>query len=116
FLLGSGADIHAINRLRQACSLIKGGRLASRLSGRQTWVLAISDVEGDDPAIIGSGPLSPVDSMPVAPEELPPALRKLRVTTAPLRPGDAAFRSIHYSIIASNDKALNAAALRAQAL
>lgn len=116
YLLGSGMDIHAINRLRQACSLIKGGRLASRLAGRKAEVLAISDVEGDDPAIIGSGLLTPSRSMPVAEAELPPALRQLRVTTPQPRPGDPAFQGISYDIIASNAMALKAAAECAQSL
>jgi hydroxypyruvate reductase len=116
YLLGSGMDIHAINRLRQACSLIKGGRLASRLTGRQARVLAISDVEGDDPAVIGSGLLTPSRTMPVAAVELPAALRQLWVATPLPRAGDPAFATIRYEIIASNGKALEAAAGRAQAL
>lgn len=116
YLLGSGMDIHAINRLRQACSLIKGGRLASRLTGRQALVLAISDVEGDDPAVIGSGPLTPSRTMPVAAVELPAALRQLWVTTPLPRVGDSAFETIRYEIIASNGKALEAAARRARSL
>lgn len=116
YLLGSGLDIHAINRLRQSCSLIKAGRLASWLAGRSTRVLAISDVEGDDPAIIGSGPLTPSRSMPATAAELPAALRQLWVSDPLPRPGDPVFQSIHYDIIATNSTALEAVAREADTL
>lgn len=54
-LLASGKDIHAINAERRKISRIKGGGLLSHFSGRQVDVLAISDVPGDDIAVIGSG-------------------------------------------------------------
>ncbi|HEX5512868.1 MAG TPA: DUF4147 domain-containing protein [Gammaproteobacteria bacterium] len=113
YLLGSGLDIHAVNRLRQACSLIKGGRLARRLDGRRALVLLISDVEGDDPAVIGSGPLTASRTAPVAAAELPPELRPL-LTTEPAPPlGDPVFENIRLEIVASNAQALAAAAERA---
>lgn len=116
YLLGSGLDIHAINRLRQACSLIKGGRLAYSLDGRRALVLLISDVEGDDPAVIGSGPLTPSRTAPVAAAELPQELRPL-LTTEPAPPfGDPVFQSIRLEIVASNAQALAAAAERAREL
>jgi hydroxypyruvate reductase len=59
WLLASGLPIDAMNRVRKAVSLIKGGALLQRLAGRPLRVFAISDVPGDDPAVIGSGLLVP---------------------------------------------------------
>src|SRR5437762_1557327 len=58
-LLGSGASIGEINAVRKHLSRIKGGRLALRAHPAPLLTLAISDVPGDDPAIIGSGPTVP---------------------------------------------------------
>ena len=54
-MLAEGLDIHAINARRKEISAIKGGKLLARFPGRSALVLAISDVEGDDIAVIGSG-------------------------------------------------------------
>jgi glycerate 2-kinase len=54
-MLRGGADIRALNTVRKHLSTIKGGRLAESCRGR-TITLAISDVVGDDLAVIGSGP------------------------------------------------------------
>ncbi len=54
-LLASGADITAMNARRRAMSRIKGGGLLSHFRGDTVHVLAISDVPGDDLAVIGSG-------------------------------------------------------------
>lgn len=116
YLLASGQDIHAINRLRRACSLIKGGRLAQRLAPRPVLALLISDVEGDDPAVIGSGPLTPSTDAPVRAAELPAELQHLLVAQPVPQPGEASFARIEQEIIASNAQALAAAAERAQAL
>lgn len=55
-LLASGAPIQELNVVRRAISRIKGGRLAARIYPAQTLCLAISDVAGDEPVLIGSGP------------------------------------------------------------
>jgi hydroxypyruvate reductase len=55
-LLASGAPISTMNRIRTALSAIKGGKLADACTPARLITLAISDVPGDDPAIIGSGP------------------------------------------------------------
>jgi hydroxypyruvate reductase len=55
-LLESGAPIGTMNRIRKALSQIKGGKLAAAARPARLVTLAISDVPGDDPAIIGSGP------------------------------------------------------------
>lgn len=54
-LVSSGLDIHAINAERRKLSRIKGGGLLSTFAGGSALVLAISDVSGDDIAVIGSG-------------------------------------------------------------
>lgn len=58
-LLRCGASIGEINTVRKHLSRIKGGRLAARAAPARVLTLAISDVAGDDPAIIGSGPTVP---------------------------------------------------------
>ena len=57
-LLKCGADIHEMNTVRRHVSRIKGGRLR-KATLRRMLTLAISDVPGDDPATIGSGPTVP---------------------------------------------------------
>jgi len=54
-LLASGKDIHAMNAQRKEISQIKGGKALAGFKGRKVTVLAISDVQGDDVGIIGSG-------------------------------------------------------------
>ena len=58
-LLASGANISGMNAVRKHLSAIKGGRLAAAAAPAQVVTLAISDVPGDDPAVIGSGPTVP---------------------------------------------------------
>lgn len=55
-LLASGATISEMNTVRKHLSHIKGGRLAERIDPARSVTIAISDVPGDDPAVIGSGP------------------------------------------------------------
>jgi len=55
-LLASGANISEMNTVRKHLSAIKGGRLAAAAAPAPVLTLAISDVPGDDPAVIGSGP------------------------------------------------------------
>jgi hydroxypyruvate reductase len=58
-LLASGANITEMNAVRKHLSAIKGGRLAKAAAPARVVTLAISDVPGDDPAVIGSGPTVP---------------------------------------------------------
>jgi glycerate 2-kinase len=58
-LLRSGASIGEINTVRKHLSRIKGGRLARQAHPARVLTLAISDVPGDEPAVIGSGPTVP---------------------------------------------------------
>ena len=58
-LLASGANIAEMNAIRKHLSAIKGGRLAAAAAPARVVTLAISDVPGDDPGVIGSGPTVP---------------------------------------------------------
>ena len=58
-LLDSGASIAEMNCVRKHLSAIKGGRLAAACAPARVLTLAISDVPGDDPAVIASGPTVP---------------------------------------------------------
>lgn len=116
WLLGSGLDIVAMNRIRKRLSLIKGGRLAQRLAPRRTLCLAISDVPDDDPRAIGSGPLTADDSAGEG-SSLPPWLAELLRAAPPLpAPGAACFGTVRYEIIASNRDAVAAAVRAAEGL
>lgn len=58
-LLDSGANIGEMNCVRKHLSRIKGGRLAAACAPAQVVTLTISDVPGDDPSVIASGPTVP---------------------------------------------------------
>lgn len=58
-LLESGAAIDEINAVRKRCSRIKGGGLATAAAPARVLGLVMSDVVGDDPSVIASGPVSP---------------------------------------------------------
>ncbi|MBZ6495411.1 glycerate kinase type-2 family protein [Natrinema longum] len=61
-LLASGADIHEINAVRKHLSALKGGQLARRLAPGTVASLVLSDVVGNDPSVIASGPVAPDES------------------------------------------------------
>ena len=63
-LLMNGASIHEINAARKKMSAIKGGKLAAAAMPARVLTLAISDVPGDDPATIASGPTVPAPHEP----------------------------------------------------
>ena len=58
-LLSCGATIHEINTIRKHLSRLKGGRLLNHARGATVLALIVSDVVGDDPSTIASGPTSP---------------------------------------------------------
>jgi glycerate 2-kinase len=58
-LLRAGADIASFNAVRKHLSEVKGGLLARAAQPAATWALLLSDVPGDDPSVIASGPFSP---------------------------------------------------------
>jgi hydroxypyruvate reductase len=109
-LLRSGASIGEINTVRKHLSRIKGGRLAARAHPARILTLAISDVPGDDPAVIGSGPTVPdpttlADARDIVARrelEVPDAVRRALADQAneSPKPGDAAFASAEFRLIA----------------
>jgi hydroxypyruvate reductase len=129
-LLKCGADIHEMNTVRRHVSRIKGGRLRKATVARML-TLAISDVPGDDPATIGSGPTVPdpttlADARAVL-DRRRPAMEALGLALPPAvtaaladpanetpKPGDPAFRSAEYRIVATPAAALAAAAALAK--
>lgn len=123
-LLRSGANIGEINCVRKHLSRIKGGRLAKRAYPAKVVTLAISDVPGDDPAVIGSGPTVPdpttlADARAVAAKyrlELPDAVTRALADpdNETPKPGNAIFAANAYRILARPADALAAAQTRAQ--
>ena len=118
-LLRSGANIGEINCVRKHLSRIKGGRLARRAYPAQLVTIAISDVPGDDPAVIGSGPTVP-DPTTLASARAIVAKYKLDVPVSVMRalddaanetpkPGDAAFAGSRFVLAARPIDALDAA-------
>ena len=63
-LLDAGASIAELNRVRRALSAVKGGRLAAQCEPATVVTVLLSDVVGDDPAVIASGPTVPSSSTP----------------------------------------------------
>jgi len=61
-LLEAGAGIDEVNAVRKHVSALKGGRLAALAAPARVATIAVSDVVGDDPAVIGSGPTVPDES------------------------------------------------------
>ena len=112
WLLANGLPIAAINAVRRRLSRLKGGGLAGMLAGHPVTGLLISDVEGDDPAVIGSGPLTvPVDDH--LPAGLPDWLHKLLPAAGAegLSPGPQP----RVVLVATLDQALAAAEAELQA-
>ncbi|WP_370153895.1 glycerate kinase [Ferrovibrio sp.] len=119
-LLKSGATISEMNCVRKHLSAIKGGRLAAAAAPARVITLLISDVPGDDPAVIASGPTVPdptsfADARAVIAKygiTLPPAVAKHldagREETP--KPGAAAFARTETVMVATPQMALEAAA------
>lgn len=115
-LLAGGLSITKMNQVRRGISRIKGGHLATFLKGRKTLCLLISDVPGDDPAVIGSGPLVNSENE-TALEDLPDKVTRLleNVQLVPA-PDTSAFDSIEIEVIAKLEDAKVAAAAEAERL
>lgn len=124
-LLQSGASISEMNAVRKHLSAIKGGRLAAACSPAPVLTLVISDVPGDDPSVVASGPTIP-DSTTFAealcvltkygiqePTSVLNHLRAARDETP--KPGDSRFRENTVQVIATAQDALAAAAEVARA-
>ncbi len=123
-ILRSGANIAEFNCVRKHLSRIKGGRLAQHAQPARVVTLAISDVPGDDPAVIGSGPTVPdpttlADARAVVSKyrlDLPEAVRRALddpKNESP-KPGDPAFANTSFYILARPADALAAAEARAR--
>lgn len=119
-LLHSGAPIDEMNCVRKHLSAIKGGRLAAAAYPAKVVTLAISDVPGDDPAVIGSGPTvgdptTCTDALAIAarrgialPETAVSALT--RSTWESIKPGDPVLANGEFRMIARPADAQAAAA------
>ncbi len=107
WLLASGLPIGEVNRVRAALSCIKGGRLVWHVRHGAGRVLLISDVPGDDLAVVGSGLLAPAQ-----PGQLPPLPDWLAglCAGASAPPGIQAFSYIDTQLVASLGHAKAAAA------
>lgn len=119
-LLASGAPISVMNLIRNQFSTIKGGRLAAHCAPARVATLVVSDVPGDDPALVASGPTIPLGGTRELARkyanlyhlDLPAHARDLMAgddNLAP-RPGDPVFANHTVQTIASAALSLEAAA------
>lgn len=124
-LLMSGANITEMNCVRKHLSAIKGGRLAAAAAPAKVVTLLISDVPGDDPAVIGSGPTVPdpttyADALAIVQrygiQPPPAALKRLEagIDETP-KPGDPRLAGNEVRMIAAPQASLEAAAAVAKA-
>src|ERR1700691_58409 len=119
-LLKCGATIAEINCVRKHLSAIKGGRLAAAAFPARVVTLAISDVPGDDPAVIGSGPTVPDPSTFAEARAIlakyaiqpPPAVASRLAQSSDETPkqGDLRLAHTRYHLIATPQMSLEAAA------
>jgi hydroxypyruvate reductase len=124
-LLASGAPISAMNAVRAQISRIKAGRLALAAHPARVVSLVVSDVPGDDPALVASGPTVPGGAGRAAARaavarwrmDLPPAAARLIAGEGnPVPdPADPRFARCGTTVIASAAKSLEAAAAVAEA-
>ena len=124
-LLASGAAIGEMNCVRKHLSRIKGGRLAASCAPARVVTLTISDVPGDDPSIIASGPTVPdastcADALAILDRyriTVPAAVRaalEAGLFETP-KPGDAVLAGHAVHLIATPQQSLEAAAQAARA-
>jgi len=124
-LLESGAAIDEMNCVRKHLSRIKGGRLAAACAPARVVTLTISDVPGDDPSVIASGPTVPdattcADALAILARygiDVPPAVRAAldAGTLETPKPGDAVFANHVVHMTATPQQSLQAAAEAARA-
>lgn len=125
-LLGSGLDIGDMNAVRKRFSQWSAGRLALALAPAATHCLAMSDVEGDDPRVIGSGPCVPdsttvqeiidilqrsnlLSRLPRSQREYLTAVSRRTIPETPAK-GHPAFAHITVRVIGNNSVARQGAA------
>ena len=118
-LLKSGATISEMNVVRKHLSAIKGGRLAKAAYPAKVVALMISDVPGDDPSIIASGPTVPdpstnADALAIIEKyglDVPETMRRvLEKNDETPKPGDPCFDRVENIMIATPQASLEAAA------
>lgn len=125
-LMAQGADIHELNALRKHLSRLKGGRLLDHCAGCRVLALLVSDVVGDDPSSIASGPAAAdptsfQDCLRILEEHevearMPASVMEVLKAGAQggrgetPKPGDPRFKRVRTRIIADNRRALLAAA------
>jgi hydroxypyruvate reductase len=119
-LLKSGATISEMNSVRKHLSAIKGGRLALAAAPAKVVALMISDVPGDDPSIIASGPTVPdpsshADALAILDKykiDVPANVRSLLESSEgeTPKPGDPRLASVENIMIATPQDSLEAAA------
>ncbi|HVM84745.1 MAG TPA: glycerate kinase [Candidatus Binatia bacterium] len=124
-LLKSGANIAEMNCVRKHLSGIKGGRLAAAAHPARVVTLLISDVPGDDPSVIGSGPTvadptSVADALAVFEKykmPLPDAVRRhlASAEAETPKPGDPRLAGNSFDMLGTPQAALDAAAEVARA-
>ncbi len=124
-LLACGAGIGEMNCVRKHLSRIKGGRLALACAPARVVTLTISDVPGDDPSVIASGPTvadasSCADALAILTRyaiAVPPAVREALQSGAleTPKPGVPAFVAHQVHLIATPQQSLQAAAEAARA-
>jgi glycerate 2-kinase len=131
-LLQSGAHIGELNAVRKHLSSLKGGRLAAWAHPATVVGLLLSDVLGDDTAVIGSGLTSPDPTTFGDAIEILERYRLMSRVPAPVKrhllagrggkipetpkPGDPLFSAVHTTVVGSNRQALEAAARQARSL
>lgn len=124
-LLKSGAGIDEMNCVRKHLSAIKGGRLAAAAYPARVVTLVISDVPGDDPAVVASGPTV---ADPTTCADALAILEKYRIVVPPIvravlesgvsetpKPGDIRFAHCETHVVATAHASLVAAAAAARA-
>jgi glycerate 2-kinase len=118
-LLASGAPIAKMNTVRKHLSRVKGGQLAAAAYPARMLALMISDVPGDDPAFIGSGPTvgevsTPADAQAILDHwqvQVPPSVhRALGRGSTVVAPSDPRLSRVQNHIFAAPIQSLTAAA------
>ena len=122
-LLASGAPIDQMNTVRKQLSRVKGGQLAAAAFPARVLALLISDVPGDEPGLIGSGPTvaeasSPADALAILqrwnvtpPGSISAALLRPSGVVAP---GDSRLSRCENRVISAPSQSLEAAAAHAR--
>lgn len=119
-LLVCGAPIEEMNTVRRHLSSIKGGRLANACGRARLVTLVVSDVPGDDPAVVASGPTvpdrtKPADALCILQDygiAVSPAVRSALLEQPPIQLDPSVPREV--KVVATADMALRAAAEQAE--